>query len=45
MQIPKVFAKVVPSDQSFENDYSGMFHFRFWLYGQWVKFDSMMFII
>lgn len=36
MQLPKVFAKVVPSDQSFDSGYSGCFHFRFWNYGQWV---------
>jgi calpain-5 len=28
---------VIPNDQSFEDgDYVGMFHFRFWQYGEWV---------
>lgn len=35
-QIPEVFEKIVPSNQSFdEGDYAGIFHFRFWLYGKW----------
>jgi hypothetical protein len=36
MQCDKYFKRVVPRDQDFENDsYNGMFHFRFWLYGEW----------
>jgi len=37
MQSEKCFAKVVPKDQGFDEDnYKGMFHFRFWLYGDWI---------
>jgi len=36
MQSPACFAKVVPQDQGFDSDYAGIFHFRFWLYGEWV---------
>lgn len=36
MQSPQLLAKVVPSDQSFSDNYTGMFHFRFWLHGDWV---------
>ncbi|CAF5028521.1 unnamed protein product [Rotaria sp. Silwood1] len=28
--------QVIPQDQTFdESDYAGIFHFRFWLYGEW----------
>lgn len=33
---PDVFANVVPSPQSFDEPYAGIFHFHFWYYGQWV---------
>uniref|UniRef100_A0A4D5R9T0 Calpain B n=1 Tax=Scolopendra viridis TaxID=118503 RepID=A0A4D5R9T0_SCOVI len=33
---PQIFHKVVPDDQSFVDDYAGIFHFRFWQYGRWV---------
>ncbi|XP_038217043.1 calpain-B isoform X1 [Zerene cesonia] len=32
----KLFFQVVPDDQSFDEDYAGVFHFRFWQYGRWV---------
>ncbi|XP_056344106.1 calpain-13 isoform X2 [Oenanthe melanoleuca] len=27
---------VLPKDQGFQEDYAGIFHFRFWQYGEWV---------
>ena len=32
----KLFEKVVPHDQDFDNDYAGIFHFRLWQYGEWI---------
>ncbi|XP_037918203.1 calpain-A isoform X4 [Hermetia illucens] len=31
-----LFFRVVPTDQGFDDDYAGIFHFRFWQYGKWI---------
>lgn len=33
----KLFEKVVPPDQEFDQHYAGLFHFNFWWYGKWVE--------
>lgn len=35
-QDAKMFARVVPHDQNFDENYAGIFHFRFWQYGRWI---------
>uniref|UniRef100_A0A667XLQ3 Calpain 12 n=1 Tax=Myripristis murdjan TaxID=586833 RepID=A0A667XLQ3_9TELE len=34
---PKLFVKVVPPKQNLSESYAGIFHFRFWQYGEWVE--------
>lgn len=33
MQSPALLNKVIPKEQSFSENYTGMFHFRFWIQG------------
>uniref|UniRef100_A0A8C5GFL5 Calpain-2 catalytic subunit-like n=1 Tax=Gouania willdenowi TaxID=441366 RepID=A0A8C5GFL5_GOUWI len=34
---PSLFVKVVPPNQNLSDPYAGIFHFRFWQYGEWVE--------
>ncbi|XP_039624077.1 calpain-12 [Polypterus senegalus] len=34
---PPLFSYVVPDDQSLQNQYAGIFRFRFWQYGKWME--------
>ncbi|XP_020783915.2 calpain-1 catalytic subunit-like [Boleophthalmus pectinirostris] len=31
-----ILAQIIPKDQTFDEDYCGLFHFRFWRFGRWV---------
>ncbi|XP_040917390.1 calpain-1 catalytic subunit-like [Toxotes jaculatrix] len=31
-----ILEQVVPTEQKFDEDYCGLFHFRFWRFGRWV---------
>ncbi|XP_034543428.1 calpain-1 catalytic subunit-like isoform X2 [Notolabrus celidotus] len=33
---PAIFEQIAPLNQSFDDDYCGLFHFRFWRFGRWV---------
>ncbi len=34
---PELVKLVVPHDQSFDQNYAGIFRFHFWRYGEWVE--------
>ncbi|XP_075999193.1 calpain-12 isoform X1 [Genypterus blacodes] len=34
---PQLFEKVVPPKQNLSDSYAGLFHFKFWQYGEWVE--------
>lgn len=35
-QDQELFHRVVPDDNSFDEEYAGVFHFRFWQFGKWI---------
>ncbi|XP_030385583.1 calpain-B [Scaptodrosophila lebanonensis] len=36
-QDANLFFRVIPPDQDFQENYAGIFHFKFWQYGKWVE--------
>ncbi|XP_066277383.1 calpain-B-like isoform X3 [Branchiostoma lanceolatum] len=34
--LPGLFKRVVPSGQGFQDNYAGIFHLKFWRYGEWI---------
>ncbi|CAG9837676.1 unnamed protein product [Diabrotica balteata] len=32
----KIMQRIIPDNQSFSQEYAGVFHFRFWQYGRWI---------
>ncbi|XP_052437301.1 calpain-1 catalytic subunit isoform X2 [Carassius gibelio] len=32
----EIMDQIMPADQSFGEDYAGIFHFRFWRFGKWI---------
>lgn len=37
LNVPEYFKRNIPENQTFDKgNYAGIFHFRFWYYGQWV---------
>lgn len=35
-QNSEMFMRVVPHDQGYDENYAGIFHFRFWQFGKWI---------
>ncbi|KAL3842643.1 hypothetical protein ACJMK2_020633 [Sinanodonta woodiana] len=34
---PNLVARCIPDGQEFDNKYSGIFHFKFWRFGEWIE--------
>lgn len=35
--VPEYADIIIPSDQSFQDNYAGIFRFRFWRFGEWIE--------